>query len=49
MSQCKPLTLHVPEPSGRPGHETDFSYLHLAAAGDRVAKGSLSWLMVKLR
>jgi len=32
MSQCKPLTLHVPEPSGRPGHETDFSYLHLAAA-----------------
>lgn len=33
MSQCKPLTLHVPEPSGRPGHETDFSYLHLAAAG----------------
>jgi 2-oxoisovalerate dehydrogenase E1 component alpha subunit len=28
-----PLRLHVPEPSGRPGHETDFSYLHLAPAG----------------
>jgi 2-oxoisovalerate dehydrogenase E1 component alpha subunit len=28
-----PLRLHVPEPSGRPGHGTDFSYLHLAPAG----------------
>ncbi len=28
-----PLRLHVPEPSGRPGHPTDFSYLRLAAAG----------------
>ncbi|MBK7260685.1 MAG: 3-methyl-2-oxobutanoate dehydrogenase (2-methylpropanoyl-transferring) subunit alpha [Rubrivivax sp.] len=27
------LHLHVPEPSGRPGHETDFAYLHVAAAG----------------
>ncbi|HSV52456.1 MAG TPA: 3-methyl-2-oxobutanoate dehydrogenase (2-methylpropanoyl-transferring) subunit alpha [Burkholderiaceae bacterium] len=27
------LRLHVPEPSGRPGHETDFSYLHLSPAG----------------
>ena len=27
------LHLHVPEPSGRPGHETDFSYLHLSPAG----------------
>ena len=27
------LRLHVPEPSARPGHETDFSYLHLARAG----------------
>lgn len=27
------LRLHVPEPSGRPGHGTDFSYLHLSAAG----------------
>ena len=32
--QPGPLSLHVPEPSGRPGHETDFSYLHLAAAGE---------------
>ena len=29
----EPLRLHVPEPSGRPGHETDFSYLHLSPAG----------------
>jgi 2-oxoisovalerate dehydrogenase E1 component alpha subunit len=33
MTQRKPLRLHVPEPTGRPGHDTDFSYLHLAAAG----------------
>ena len=24
------LHLHVPEPTGRPGHATDFSFLHLA-------------------
>ena len=28
------LRLHVPEPSARPGHLTDFSYLHLARAGE---------------
>ena len=28
-----PLRLHVPEPTGRPGRETDFSYLYLAPAG----------------
>ena len=28
-----PLRLHVPEPSGRPGHETDFSFLHVSPAG----------------
>ncbi|MCA0176693.1 MAG: 3-methyl-2-oxobutanoate dehydrogenase (2-methylpropanoyl-transferring) subunit alpha [Proteobacteria bacterium] len=28
-----PLRLHVPEPSARPGDETDFSYLHLSEAG----------------
>ena len=28
-----PLQLHVPEPSGRPGQGTDFSYLHLSPAG----------------
>jgi len=34
MIQNKPLRLYVPEPSGRPGHETDFSYLHLSPAGE---------------
>jgi 2-oxoisovalerate dehydrogenase E1 component alpha subunit len=34
MSQNKPLRLYVPEPSGRPGRETDFSYLHLSPAGE---------------
>ncbi len=29
----KPLAFHVPEPSGRPGHATDFSYLRLQPAG----------------
>src|SRR5690606_40918849 len=33
MRQHTPLRLHVPEPSGRPGHATDFSYLRLAPAG----------------
>jgi len=28
-----PLHLHVPEPSGRPGHGTDFSYLRVSPAG----------------
>lgn len=28
-----PLHLHVPEPTGRPGHGTDFSYLRVAPAG----------------
>ncbi len=27
------LRLHVPEPTGRPGQGTDFSYLHLSPAG----------------
>ena len=27
------LRLHVPEPTGRPGQATDFSYLHLSPAG----------------
>jgi 2-oxoisovalerate dehydrogenase E1 component alpha subunit len=34
MSPIQPLRLHVPEPTGRPGCETDFSYLHLARAGE---------------
>ena len=29
-----PLRLHVPEPTGRPGHQTDFSFLHLSRAGE---------------
>ncbi|HEY2929999.1 3-methyl-2-oxobutanoate dehydrogenase (2-methylpropanoyl-transferring) subunit alpha [Piscinibacter sp.] len=33
MTQHEPLRLHVPEPTGRPGHETDFSYLRLSPAG----------------
>ncbi len=41
MSQNEPdsvaspqrLHLHVPEPTGRPGCQTDFSYLHLSRAG----------------
>jgi len=33
MAAATPLHLHVPEPSGRPGHGTDFSYLRLSAAG----------------
>jgi 2-oxoisovalerate dehydrogenase E1 component alpha subunit len=33
MTPYPPLQLHVPEPSARPGQETDFSYLHVSAAG----------------
>src|SRR4051812_39066390 len=33
MSLHDPLRLHVPEPTGRPGHQSDFSYLHIAPAG----------------
>lgn len=33
MSDSKPLRLHVPEPSARPGQRTDFSYLKLSPAG----------------
>jgi 2-oxoisovalerate dehydrogenase E1 component alpha subunit len=34
MSQGNPLSLHVPEPTGRPGCKTDFSYLQISAAGE---------------
>ncbi|WP_394782198.1 3-methyl-2-oxobutanoate dehydrogenase (2-methylpropanoyl-transferring) subunit alpha [Undibacterium sp.] len=34
MSQDTTLKLHVPEPTGRPGQQTDFSFLHLAPAGE---------------
>jgi 2-oxoisovalerate dehydrogenase E1 component alpha subunit len=30
----EPLRLNVPEPTGRPGRQTDFSYLHLSPAGE---------------
>src|SRR5688572_6505934 len=33
MSEGRALRLHVPEPTGRPGHATDFSYLHVSPAG----------------
>ncbi len=33
MPRQQPLRLHVPEPTGRPGRKTDFSYLHLSPAG----------------
>ena len=33
MSVHQPLHLHVPEPTGRPGRHTDFSYLHVSPAG----------------
>jgi 2-oxoisovalerate dehydrogenase E1 component alpha subunit len=34
MTEYKPLSLHVPEPTGRPGHATDFSYLKISRAGE---------------
>lgn len=33
MPHYAPLCLYVPEPTGRPGHDTDFSYLPLSNAG----------------
>ena len=33
-SQRQPLRLHVPEPTGRPGRHTDFSYLSVSPAGE---------------
>jgi len=33
MSEYPALRLHVPEPTGRPGQHTDFSYLQLSPAG----------------
>jgi 2-oxoisovalerate dehydrogenase E1 component alpha subunit len=33
MTPREPLRLHVPEPTGRPGQATDFSYLHVSPAG----------------
>lgn len=33
MTTSKPLSLHVPEPSSRPGDKPDFSYIDVPAAG----------------
>src|SRR5262245_58648373 len=33
MTERTLLRLHVPEPTGRPSRETDFSYLHVAPTG----------------
>jgi 2-oxoisovalerate dehydrogenase E1 component alpha subunit len=33
MATRKKLTLHIPEPTGRPGGKTDFSYLTVSPAG----------------
>ena len=48
MSEYQPLRLHVPEPTGRPGCKTDFSYLHLAAAGS-VRRPSIDIAPVETR
>ncbi len=56
-SRRGPLRLHVPEPTGRPGHHTDFSYLHLSGAGEvrrppvdvaPVATGDLAYTLVRV-
>jgi 2-oxoisovalerate dehydrogenase E1 component alpha subunit len=56
MSEA-PLRLHVPEPTGRPGHATDFSYLRLARAGEvrrpplevkPVDTGDLAYTLVRV-
>ena len=54
---AQPLRLHVPEPTGRPGHPTDFSYLHLAKAGEvrrpsidvlPAATGDLAYTLIRV-
>jgi 2-oxoisovalerate dehydrogenase E1 component alpha subunit len=51
------LQLHVPEPTGRPGNPTDFSYLRVSAAGE-VARpavdivpahtGTMAWKLIRV-
>ena len=52
-----PLQLHVPEPTGRPGQATDFSYLRVSAAGEvpRPAidikpahTGTMAWKLIRV-
>ena len=54
---AQPLRLHVPEPTGRPGHPTDFSYLHLSRAGEvrrpeidvlPAATGDLAYTLIRV-
>ena len=56
-SQPQPLRLHVPEPTGRPGEHTDFSYLRLSKAGEvrrppldvaPAATGDLAYTLVRV-
>ncbi len=52
-----PLQLHVPEPTGRPGQLTDFSFLRVSAAGE-VARpavdikaahtGTMAWKLIRV-
>jgi 2-oxoisovalerate dehydrogenase E1 component alpha subunit len=51
------LRLHVPEPTGRPGQPTDFSYLRVSAAGEvpRPAvdivpshTGTMAWKLIRV-
>ena len=57
MSEPRALRLHVPEPTGRPGHPTDFSYLHVSPAGSvrrpridvsPADTGDLAWELVRV-
>ncbi|MBA3477604.1 MAG: 3-methyl-2-oxobutanoate dehydrogenase (2-methylpropanoyl-transferring) subunit alpha [Lautropia sp.] len=57
LQPAQPLRLHVPEPTGRPGHPTDFSYLHLSKAGEvprpptdvaPVATGDLAYTLIRV-
>lgn len=57
MSQYGPLKLHVPEPTGRPGCKTDFSYLRLSPPGEvpkppidvaAIDTGSLAYSLVRV-
>jgi 2-oxoisovalerate dehydrogenase E1 component alpha subunit len=58
MTDATPrLHLHVPEPTGRPGQATDFSYLRVSAAGEvqRPAidivpahTGTMAWKLIRV-
>ena len=57
LGASMPLQLHVPEPTGRPGQATDFSFLRLSAAGEvpRPAidikpahTGTMAWKLIRV-